>query len=818
MRPPAPAILLVLALLLIGLAPSAGLAQPNPSVPSPPSDEQTLQNAGLSATAPALLEFFRKRSGAVAGPERLRTLAGQLGDKKAAVRERAATDLVGWGPAAVPWLRQAANDPADPDAAERARQCLAAVEGPAGTAIVMAAIRVLAKLHPGGAAEALLAYLPFADDGKLVDETTEALRSVALPDDSPDPALRQALRDPVPLRRRVAGELLARGGGPAGREAARPLLHDPRPDVRMHVALALADAHEAEAVAALIGLLGEVPEEQARPAEDFLGQLAGEWAVKGPAGDDAPARRLRRDVWAAWWRALEPASLLDEFRKRALPDADVARARTLIRQLADPSDEMRDRARAGLLALGPGIAPLLRQAAEAEDGAGGTAARGCLQALADRDLPAPLPAAAARLLAVRKPDGAAAAMLAYLPLADETTAAEIEAALTVLAPRDGKLDPALAAALGDRSPARRAVAAEVVCRAGLPEQRALVRPLLKDPDAEVRLRASLALAGAREKEAVPVLIALLAELPGPGAEQAEDYLRQLADDRAPDATLGPDDAARRKCRDAWAAWWRDHGARAELPRLDAATRLRGYTLIVEMYNPTRRNGRVFEVDKAGKVRWSIDGLMGPADAQVLPGDRVLIAEQHVQRASERDFTGKVLWQQTVPNLLRCERLPNGQTLFVARDHLVVTDRAGKEVLTYRRPGFDVMNAWRLRDGQFALLTSNWQYVRLDAVGKERKTTPVAPFPLVGMIQGVAALPQDRLLVAEYQTNRVVERDLAGKVVWEAAVTSPIAVSRLPNGHTLVGGHNPQRVSELDRTGKVVWEYKENVWPCTVRRR
>jgi HEAT repeat protein len=816
MRPPAPATLLLLAPLLFGLGPAA-VAQTTP--PPPPSDEQLLQNAGLSPTGPALLDFFRKRAATAAEPERLRSLAGQLGAKKTDIRERATADLLGWGPAAVPWLRQAANDLADPEAAERARQCLAAVEGPHGVAVATAAIRVLAKLHPAGTAEVLLAYLPFAEEGKVVEETTEALRAVALSDGKTDPALWQAVQDPVPMRRRVAGELLARGGGPAGRAAARPLLHDPRPGVRLPIALALADAHEAEAVAALIELLADLPDEQAKAAEDYLAQLAGDWAVKGPPGDDVPARRLRHDVWAAWWRTFESPSLLEEFRKRTLPDADVVRARGLIRQLADPSDEVRDRARAGLLAIGPGVAPLLRQAAEAADGPGsGAAARDCLQALADRDVPAPLPAAAARLLAVRKPDGAAEAMLAYLPLADEAMAAEIETALTALAVRDGKLAPALAAALGDKGPLRRAVAAEVVCRAGLPDQRALVRPLLRDADPEVRLRAALALAGDRDKEAVPVLIALLTELPGRGAEQAEEYLRQLADDRAPELALGTDDAGRRKCRDAWAAWWRDRGARAELPRPDGGTRLRGYTVIVEMYNPMGRGGRVYEVDMAGKLRWSIDGLMGPSDAQVLPGDRVLITEQNVQRATERDFKGKVLWEKTVPNLVRCERLPGGRTLFVARDHLLVTDRAGKDLFTYRRPNFDLLNAWRLRDGQFALLTSTWQYIRLDAAGKERKTATVAPFQLVGVLNCVAALPNDRLLIADYHGNRVVERDLAGKVLWEASAPGVVGVSRLPNGHTLVAAHNPQRISELDRKGKVVWEFKEGVWPYGARRR
>jgi hypothetical protein len=512
--------------------------------------------------------------------------------------------------------------------------------------------------------------------------------------------------------------------------------------------------------------------------------------------------------------------LRDNFRKRSLPNADITRARALIRQLGAAPIATRERAEAGLLALGAGVVPLLRQATEGNDAKDSQAAvKRCLQTFADRGAPAPLPPAAARLLALRKPAGAAEALLAYLPLApDETMSREIQSALAVLAVRDGKLDPALVTAMADSLPLRRAVAAEVICQAGPPEQRVVVRPLLKDADPDVRLRAALALAGAQDREAIPVLIALLTEVPVDQAELAEDYLRHAAGDQAPNAPLGTEAGERQKCRAAWTAWWRDREAQAGLPRAEEVTRLHGYTLIVETYNPVRRGGRVFEVDTAGKVRWSIEGLQGPTDAEVLPGDRVLITEQNVQRVTERDLKGQILWERTVPNLLRCQQLPNGQRLLVARNQLVVIDRAGKEVFMHTRPAYDILTATRLRDGQFGLFTSNWQYLRLDAAGKERKSAQVNPFPLFGMLHSVEILPNDRLLIAEYSAHKVVEQDLKGKVSWEAAVAGVMSVSRLPNGHTLIASNSPQRVSELDQKGKVVWEYKDGVWPSCAKRR
>jgi HEAT repeat protein/outer membrane protein assembly factor BamB len=511
--------------------------------------------------------------------------------------------------------------------------------------------------------------------------------------------------------------------------------------------------------------------------------------------------------------------LLDEFHKRSLSDADREKAEGLIRSLADPVEETRARALTGLLALGPNVAPLLRQAAA--DPKMAQAAQNCLRLLQEKGVPAPLPPAAARLLAVKKPAGGVEALLTYLPLAeDEAMSAEVQSALGTLAVRDGKLDPALVQALDDKAPARRAAAAEAVCRNGLAEDRQAVRKLLKDADLTVRLRAGLTLAGSGDREAVPVLIALLGDLPQDQGTQIEDYLRQAAGEQAPTVVLGAEAAERQKCRDAWAAWWREKGEKVELPRLDAAPRALGYTIIVDQFDQGRRSGRVWEVDLAGKTRWSIDGLQGPVDAQALPGDRVLLVEQNIQRVSERDLKGKVLWEKTIPSqVMTAERLRNGNTFIVTRNQLLELDKTGKEVFSYNRPNGDIMSARRLRDGQYAFLNYGWQYTRLDSSGKELKSGHIGAFPFTVNPHGVDILPNDHVLVAAWNMNKITELDLAGKVLWEATVQGPMSVSRLPNGNTLVASNNFMRVSELDRAGKVVWEYKENnIHPFTAHRR
>ena len=135
-----------------------------------------------------------------------------------------------------------------------------------------------------------------------------------------------------------------------------------------------------------------------------------------------------------------------------------------------------------------------------------------------------------RELALRKPAGAVAGAIAFLPFADnDQLADEARLLLARLAKRaDGKADPLLVAALTDRSPVRRAAAGQALARAGLAAHRADVRKLLGDPDAEVRFRVAQALAYAGDSSAVTVLVDSLPDLPLPLAWQAEDFLLHLA--------------------------------------------------------------------------------------------------------------------------------------------------------------------------------------------------------------------------------------------------------------------------------------------------
>jgi hypothetical protein len=252
---------------------------------------------------------------------------------------------------------------------------------------------------------------------------------------------------------------------------------------------------------------------------------------------------------------------MTEERRREIGD--------LINRLGDDSFEVREQATRKLIALGPAAVPALQRALKHRDLETSRRSRRCLDALKG-PRPAELRAAAARALIARKPLKAVEVLLAFLPdAANGTEEDRIVAALTALGMRDGTVDPALLAALTDRLPPRRAVAAEVLASVGQARYRAAVRKLLTDTDRAVRLHVALALIYVRDKDAVPVLIDVTADLPREQAGEAQDLLRLLAGVKAPRAAPGGQAAARKKYRDDWNAWWKEHGAAVDLTRVEA---------------------------------------------------------------------------------------------------------------------------------------------------------------------------------------------------------------------------------------------------------
>jgi HEAT repeat protein len=808
--------LLLTACLALGARPASGAEGQ-----ATDRDEALLRSVGVSTDGPGLLAYFRLRGRGEAPPERLAALIDALGDKSPAASLKACGELAALGSPAVPALRQAAKDPDLAQTATLAHRCLQAVESRPG-ALSSAAARLLAARRPPGTAEALLAFLPAAEDEGVLEEVRLALIAVAHPDGKPDAALLRALEDESPIRRAYAIDALCQNGltpGVVGRVPLRRLLQDPMPSVRLRAALALAGAHDAKAVSTLITLLTELSFDQARQAEDYLSELAGDQAPKTPLGADAAARQKCRDAWAAWWQASENGErLTEELRKRTLTEERRKKGETLIRQLGDGDFTVRQKAEAEIRAMGTPILAMLRKAVESGDLEVRRRARACLFDM-EGDKTLPLSPVVPRLVALRKPAGGAEALLAYLPFADdEGTAAEVQRALNAVAFADGKPLPAVVRALADAVGIRRAAAAEALCLGGDTDHLPAARKLLSDADPAVRLKVALSLAGSRQREAVPVLIALIGEMPSAQSSAAEEYLHRVAGDRAP-ADLpsgdGEDNANRKKRHTAWADWWKANGERVALVDrypASAAERYHGYTLLVQI-----QTNSVVELGTDHKPRWQLNGLLGPQDAEVVGPDRVLVAEHNGQRVTERNLRGDILWQKQIPTgwPIRVQRLRNGHTFIVCRNMLLEVDRAGREVYSINRPANDVVMARKMRDGQIVCVSTQRACQRLDTTGKEIKS-----FPLQMVMQnGVDILPNGHVLMSVTWTNKVQEYDADGKVVWDVNVMQPLALCRLPNGHTLVSVNQwPTKLVEVDPAGKQVNEVPLSTYAYRLRRR
>lgn len=776
-------------------------------------DEQTLHSAGLGGDGPTILAFLQARARTSVDGEALEQLLRQLAAPAKADHEQAAARLLGLGPLALPLLRQAANDLDRPELAVRATRCLPWLDGPSSVRLLAAAARALAVRKPAGAAAALLTFLPLTDNPEVIGAVQNALAAVASADGKPDAALVRGLGDAAGVRRAAAGVALCRAEPARAAPAVRNLLKDPVPAVRLRAALALAESGDAEAVPVLIDLLSDLSADERRPIEEQLGQLAGEWTpVLEFARDDEVSRRIRRDAWASWWRHTDGAFLVSTLGKHTLTADKRDRARRFLSELRSDEFTVRENAADELTRLGRVALPQLREANKDRDPEVARRTAAIIERI-EHEPAQQLPIAALRLLAVRKPTGALEALLAYLPNAEEDERSEdVRQALARLALAGGKIDPALKEALADTRPLVRATAARALVEGAGADGRALARKHLTDEAPVVRLHVALALAHAKEREAMPVLIDLVTVLPGEQREQVEEALHTVAGDSVPEMPGGDGAAELKKRRDAWAAWWKANGEKTDLARLTDHAVL-GFTLICDV-----GANRVFEIDRHGKERWSIDGVQQPFDAVVLPGKRVLIAEFSANRVTERDFKGKVLWEKRVPNNpSNCQRLANGNTLITMNGGPIMeVDRSGKVIYTIPNVPGNILSAQRSRRGDIYCMTFNGQTVRLDTSGKELAN--YATGHDANSMGGIDLAPNGHVLVAWQQVGKMIELDREGKKLLELEVAGLRTVSALANGHFLAACQATQRVCEVDRAGKVLWEHKMTGNPFRARRR
>ncbi len=290
-------------------------------------EDRVLREAVKNDDGALLLDHFRQHTPDERTRQKLRSLVSHLGDDSFETRKDASVKLIAFGPRAAGPLREATRS-SDSEIAHRARACLQEIGRGRDSATVVSAVHSAFHLKTDEAVTVLLDYLPFAEDEAVADAVRVGLRDYALPEGSPHPALVAALTDPEAVKRAVAGGLLARHGNADARGAARRLLKDPEPRVRLGVARAFLEVREKDALPVLIDLLGELTGAERWPIESLLERLAGPNAPAVPRDDSDARRRRRREAWSRWWR--EYGSNVNPARLGEIPPS---LGRTLIVQL-----------------------------------------------------------------------------------------------------------------------------------------------------------------------------------------------------------------------------------------------------------------------------------------------------------------------------------------------------------------------------------------------------------------------------------------------------------------------------------------------------
>jgi hypothetical protein len=253
------------------------------------------------------------------------------------------------------------------------------------------------------------------------------------------------------------------------------------------------------------------------------------------------------------------------------------------------------------------------------------------------------------------------------------------------------------------------------------------------------------------------------------------------------------------------------------------------SIMVAQYQGPGGN-RILEVSPEGKVVWEHKVPSLCVMFQMLPDGHVLYAYGGKPTgAREVDRDQKVVWDRVsgCPQVLSCERLPNGNTLLGEQGpcQAVEFSPAGDVVATVKLPTTEkpyhqqLRNIHRLANGNIL--------AAIEAEGAAREVAPDGK--VVWEVTGLAnvfealRLPDGNTLVACGTQKRVIEVSPAGKVVWELTardvpdvnLTWVTSLQVLKNGNYLIGNflHGQEgkgaHAFEVTRDKKVVWTFADH---------
>jgi hypothetical protein len=184
------------------------------------------------------------------------------------------------------------------------------------------------------------------------------------------------------------------------------------------------------------------------------------------------------------------------------------------------------------------------------------------------------------------------------------------------------------------------------------------------------------------------------------------------------------------------------------------------------------------------------------------------------RLLELDGDGKVVWEHVPPSIaVIFQILPNGNVLYAYGGKptgVREVTRQGREVWNYVSECPQVLGCERLPNGNTLVAEQGpCRAVEVDRQGKVVRVTPLQTntenYHL--QVRNVHQLANGNILAAHEGEGAVREVDPQGKVVWEYLnVENAGDAQRLENGNTLISCGTQKRVIEVTPAGKVAWEF------------
>ncbi len=203
-----------------------------------------------------------------------------------------------------------------------------------------------------------------------------------------------------------------------------------------------------------------------------------------------------------------------------------------------------------------------------------------------------------------------------------------------------------------------------------------------------------------------------------------------------------------------------------------------------------------------------------ADARVQ--HRLLLFEygKGPNRMLELDAAGKVVWEHKPPSLaVIFQVLPNGNVLYAFGGKptgVREVTRQGGEVWNYVSKCPQVLGCERLPNGNTLVAEQGpCQAVEVNPKGEVMRVTPLRTshesYHL--QVRNVHKLKNGNILAAHEGEGAVREVDVDGKVVWEyAGVENAGDAQRLANGNTLISCGTQKRVLEVTQDKKIAWQF------------